>query len=197
MIARLSGEIVEVGPGYMVVSAGGVGYQVFVSERMTMTPIGVGSTINLFTRQVVRENEISLYGFASPSERRLFDLLTSISGLGPRLALGVVASVGEETAVSAILDSDWKSLVKAPGIGQRLAQRICVELADKVREEVLLGRMGAGKRPVADDAVEALVSLGIRRGEAERAVARAREESGTSDVASLIPVALKFAGRGT
>jgi Holliday junction DNA helicase RuvA len=195
MIARVVGELSETGPGYIVVTAGGVGYQLFVSDRtMSLLP-PVGSAVNFYTKQIVRENDIALYGFMGGGERRLFELLLLVSGLGPKIAMSIIGAVGEDSAATAILESDWKTLLRAPGVGQKLAQKICVELQDKTREEILLGRINAGKSPRADDVVEALVSLGIKRPAAETAANRAREEADGMDIAQLIPIALKHAGR--
>lgn len=195
MIARIRGEVAETGPGYVVVFAAGVGYQVFVTERTMAAIPSIGNQVDLCTRQIVREHEIALFGFASTSERRLFDLLTTVNGLGPRLALSLIGAVGEEGVVGAILSSDYKPLVRAQGIGAKLAQRICVELADKIREESLLGRIGVGSKSPLEDVVEALVSLGIKRTEAERAAKQAGEDAETDDTAELVSRALKFASK--
>ncbi len=197
MIARLQGELAEIGPGYVVVTVGGVGYQVFVTERFHSALPKSGSRVELHTRQIVRENEISLFGFGSTHERRLFDLLTTVNGLGPRLALSLIGAVGEEGVIGAVFSGDYKPLVRAPGIGAKLAQRICVELSDKVREESVLGRIGVGAASPLDDVVEALVSLGLKRSEAERAAKQAGELKDTDDTAELVSRALKFAGKSS
>jgi Holliday junction DNA helicase RuvA len=187
--------VVDIGDGVAVVMAGGVGYQVFLTERTIagLPPLGV--TVDIRVRQVVRENEIALYGFDTANEKRLFELLTGVTGLGPRLAMALLNALGDEGVIAAILASDYKPLVRAQGVGQKLAQRIVVELVEKVREESLLGRIGKGKAAVGDDVIEALVSLGIRRTDAEKAASFAREQSESSDTAALLPIALKFAGK--
>ncbi len=193
MIARICGEVVEVGENYVVVLAGGVGYQVFVHEGLARRLPPVGSKIDLYTRQHVRENEMVLYGFETPGERQLFDHLVTVARLGPKLALSLLATLGEEGAVTAILKNDWKTLTNAPGVGARLAQRVCMEVADRVRADVEKGILRSGVPSVKREAVEALVSLGHKRAEAERAVALALEEVGETTVEALIPVALKHA----
>jgi Holliday junction DNA helicase RuvA len=195
MIARIQGELVESGDGYVVVVAGGVGYEVFVTQSVQVSLPEVGSKVDLHIRQIVRENEIALFGFGSKHERRLFDLLTTVNGLGPRLGLSLLSSVGEAGVIGAILSGDYKPLVRAQGIGAKLAQRICVELADKVREESVLGRIGVGAVSPLDDVVEALISLGLKRGEAERAAKMASDKKDTEDTAELVSLALKFAGK--
>lgn len=193
MIARVIGELSEVGATYAVVIAGGVGYQLFVSERVLVSLPPIGETVDLHARQVVRETDISLYGFATASERRLFDMLITASGLGPKLAISLLSAVGEEGIVAAIVNGDAKTLTRASGVGAKLAQKLCVELSDKAREESLLGRISATDGRTRDDVVEALVALGLRRGDAERAAIAAREEAGEATPQTLIPIALKHA----
>lgn len=195
MIARVRGELLEVGGSYVVVDASGVGYHVVVAERFIAALPPVGGFVDVHCRQVVRENDVALYGFASPGERRLFDLLITASGLGPKLAMSLIGSVGEDAVVAAILSGNAKELTRAAGVGMKLAQKICVELADKVREESLLGRVASGSRKASDDVVEALVSLGHRRLDAERAAVAARDEAGDAEPQKLIPIALKHASK--
>jgi Holliday junction DNA helicase RuvA len=193
VIARIRGELLEVGPTHAVVLAGDVGYQLFVSERVLAWLPRTGQTVELHARQVVRENEIALYGFASAGERRLFDLLITASGLGPKLAISLLGTIGEEGVAAAIAGGDAKTLTRAPGVGPKLAQKICVELADRVREESLLGRLGPTVQARGDDVVEALIALGHRRTDAERAAVLARDEAGDETPEKLIPIALKHA----
>jgi Holliday junction DNA helicase RuvA len=193
MIARLCGELVEKGENYVVVLVGGVGYQVFIHEGLANRLPPSGSKIDLYTRQHVRENEVMLFGFESAGERQLFDHLVTVARLGPKLALSLLATLGEEGTVTAILKNDWKTLTSAPGVGARLAQRVCMEVVDKVRADVEKGILRSGMPSVKREAVEALVSLGHKRAEAERAVALALEEVGETTVESLIPIALKYA----
>jgi Holliday junction DNA helicase RuvA len=193
MIVRVSGDLLEKGPTYAVVMASGIGYQLFVSERTLAALPDEGQPVDLHARQVVRENELSLYGFQTGSERRLFDLLITASGLGPKSAISLLGSVGEEAIVAAILAGDSKVLTRAPGVGMKLAQKACLELIDKVREETLLGRLSASPKAGNDDVVEALVTLGHKRSEAERAAHAAREAMGEAGPQVLIPLALKLA----
>ncbi|MGI8922802.1 MAG: Holliday junction branch migration protein RuvA [Fimbriimonadales bacterium] len=193
MIVRISGELLEIGPNYAIVMAGGVGYQLFASERLLVGLPALGMPVDLHARQVVRENDISLYGFQSASERRLFDLLITASGLGPKLALSLLGTIREEGIIASILNGDSKVLTRAAGVGMKLAQKLCVELSDKIREESLLGRLSSGLGRTGDDVVEALISLGHKRIDAERAAVAAREEAGDVGPHMLIPLALKFA----
>ncbi|MFN8139878.1 MAG: Holliday junction branch migration protein RuvA [Fimbriimonadales bacterium] len=193
MIARISGELLEKGPNYVVVSAGGVGYQLFLSERSLSSVPVLGSSFDLYCRQIVRENEVSLYGFLTPGERKLFDLLITVSGLGPKIAMSVLGTLDESAIVTAVLQKDWKTLSRSQGVGAKLAEKICVELGDKFKEESLLGTIGRPRESAIDDVVEALVALGHRRSDAERAAIAARESSADQEASVLIPIALQFA----
>jgi Holliday junction DNA helicase RuvA len=120
--------------------------------------------------------------------------LITTNGLGPKIALSLLDSVGEESVVQSVLDSDWKTLTRASGVGQKLAQKVCIELGDKMREEQLLGRVTSGKSTSGlGTVIEALVALGLRRSDAERAATKAKDELGDVEPQKLIPVALKYA----
>lgn len=195
MIARIRGELVEKGNGYIIVMAGNVGYQVYLSERGISTLPQLGSEIDIPTRQIVRENEVSLYGFQSANERRIFDLLMTVSGLGPKLAIGIIGKLGHETVISAIVGNNVKTLTAAPGVGIKLAERIRLDLQDKLSGEKQWWSLDDEALAESDDVVEALVTLGHRRNDAQRAAVAARKEANTDEISVLIPIALKYAGK--
>ncbi|MDX2066462.1 MAG: Holliday junction branch migration protein RuvA [Fimbriimonadaceae bacterium] len=182
MIGRLRGTVEGVDGGLLLVECHGVGYEVAVPDP-TLASVGVvGAPITLFTRQIVREDAHLLYGFATLTERRIFDLLTSVSGCGPKSALSLLSQVGAEATAHAVTLGDTKALSRANGIGTRTAERIIVELKDKMAVE-LAGMPKAGPRPstapeeaAPDELVEALIALGYRRADAEQAAGRARDE---------------------
>jgi Holliday junction DNA helicase RuvA len=193
LIAYVAGTVLELDETSAVIETNGVGYRVVATGR-TLAGLVVGVQAALSVKQIVRENEISLYGFAGPPERRLFELLITTNGLGPKLALSLLDDVGESAVVRAILDGDWKTLTRAGGVGQKLAQKVCLELGDKMREESLLGKVAArDSRTGLGTVIEALVSLGLRRADAERAAAKAKDELGDIEPQKLIPAALKYA----
>jgi Holliday junction DNA helicase RuvA len=193
LIAYISGNVIEMDADGAVVEAGGIGYRIAATAR-TLSGLVVGTPATLSLKQIFRENEVSLYGFAGPAERRLFELLITTNGLGPKIALSLLDSVGEESVVQSVLDSDWKTLTRASGVGQKLAQKVCIELGDKMREEQLLGRVTSGKSTSGlGTVIEALVALGLRRSDAERAATKAKDELGDVEPQKLIPVALKYA----
>lgn len=192
MIVRIRGELAEVGTDFVVVIAGGIGYHINVPRSVIAETLPIGAPIELLTRQIVRENEVSLYGFSSPSERHLFDMLLGVSGLGPKTALALVSVLGQERLSRAVMDGDAEVLTAAPGVGKKLAVRICSELSERFRQTVL---ERAAVAVPGDEVVEALVALGHRRVDAERAAAAARAEAGDSSTTALIPIALRHASK--
>ncbi len=187
MIARLRGEVMEVGPGRVVVEAGGVGYEVLVPDAYLSFIPGEGERADLHIRQVFRENEVTLYGFLDAEQRRLFDMLTEVKGCGPRTSQSLLGQLGLDGVVSAIVSQDAKMLARAQGVGPRLAERIILELREKVQQDALYRKAAAtSAKPVGngraaradDDLVEALLALGYRRAEAEAAAEEVREAPG-------------------
>jgi len=195
MIARLRGEVIEASNQRLVILCHGVGYEVHVPETVAIELGILGETIDLYTKQVIREDEHSLYGFATARQKRLFELLREVKGCGSKTSLGVISTLGESGAVQAIAASDTKSLALTPGIGLRLAERIILELKDKILE-LQVGNL-PGKaittvirpNPQDDPLAEALISLGYKRSEFEDAAAAAREE--TEDLSQQVRIALK------
>ena len=192
MLASITGRLIEVDDAGVVVEAYGIGYRLFATSR-TISTLHIGEDVRLSVKQIFRENEVSLFGFLTPAERRLFELLISTNGLGPKLGLALLNDLGEAAVVRAISDNDLKTLTQATGVGQKLAQKICLELADKVREESLLGKISTSGSAGIGTVIQALITLGVRRIDAERAAAKAQEETGDSDPQKLIPLALKYA----
>jgi len=200
MISRLRGQVIEVSAGRLVVLCGGVGYEVSVPESVVVEFGVMDAEIELWTRQVIREDEHNLYGFANGDQRRLFDLLRDVKGCGSKTSLNLIGSLGEGGVVEAIAAQDLKGLSRAPGVGPRLAERIVVELKDKVLELRLEGAVSRAviasrPRPSAqdDELMEALLALGYRRSEAEEAAHHARSEA--DGVEDQIKAALKRLAR--
>ena len=193
MIAKLAGLLDQAGSDSAVIDVGGVGYLVFCSARTLARMPAKGAPVSLLIETHVREDHIHLYGFAEPAERDWFRLLTTVQGVGAKLALAVLGVLGPEDLMRAIAAADKASLARAPGVGQKLAQRIATELKDKVRA-VALGPAAAElpQRGSEADAVSALVNLGYRRAEAFDAVIEAARRLGASaPVDALIRAGLK------
>lgn len=197
MIASLRGTLLERGEGWCVIEAGGVGYLVQVSSHTLAGLPSEGAEARLRTRQVVREDALLLFGFGSADELRLFDLLIGVNGVGPRLALAALSGLAPASLVRAIRDENVGAITAVPGIGRKTAERLVVELRDKLdfvpaaptasrgREAGVLPRAG-----VFDDAVAALVTLGYSATQAQDAVRRAGGEEAGLTLEALVKRAL-------
>lgn len=192
MIAYLSGTLAFKCPAYAIVDVQGVGYQVFFSLPSYCRLPEPGQSVRVHVHTYVREDALQLYGFLDPEERELFLLLLEVQGIGPRLALNILSGSSAAELVGAIREGDTEQLVRIPGVGKKTAARLVVELRDKLGRTSLPAGPEAPSGPghVAEEAVSALVNLGYRLAEAERAVARARAE-GADDLESLIRTALR------
>lgn len=184
MIGRLRGELAEVEGSTVIVDVAGVGYQLTLPEYVAAMLPPLGDEVVFRIRQVVREDSNTLYGFLDAEQLRLFDLLCEVKGCGPRLAMSLIGQLGEETVAQAILGQDARVLVRANGVGLKLAERILLELKDKVREESFLRRAGqvqsaAVRTPKSDTLVDALVALGYRRPDAESVAREVRDQAET------------------
>jgi Holliday junction DNA helicase RuvA len=178
MISRLQGRLAAKGIDRIeVMTAGGVGYEVVIPIGVLETLPRVGDDVSLHTALVVKEDHWQLFGFASLDDRALFFTLLGASGVGPALALGLISALGSARLVRAIRDRDVATLKGVPRVGQKMAERLSVELADKMNDFAADAGGTAGPPVTAGsaDAVRALVSLGYAAGDAVRAVARALE----------------------
>ena len=204
MIAQLRGRLVSKEPGQIVVDVNGVGYQVFVplSTYYQLPPVQQEVFLRVYTH--VREDAIHLYGFHTPEERATFELLTGVSGIGPRLASNILSGISVEEFVPAILEGDLARLKAIPGVGRKTAERVILELKDKILEVPRARPVVAGRQPrserdqMVEDVVSALLNLGCSRKEATRAAEAARQDLGTeADFEKLVKQALKNLSEGT
>ena len=175
MIASLAGILAEKGPEMLVVDVGGVGYAVHVSLQTFADLPPSGNPVRLLVHTEVREDAIELFGFLVPDERALFHLLCKVKGLGPRTALTVLSGMPYRELARTIADGDAARLQTIPGVGKKLAERIVVECRDGAA--MLAAGAPTRREPVTPDgvlgeAISALVNLGYKRAEAERAVER-------------------------
>jgi Holliday junction DNA helicase RuvA len=173
VIARLSGTVLEKHPNRVVVDVGGVGYdvQVPLSTFYGLGEPGAGVTLRVHTH--VREEVIALYGFASPLEQELFERLISISGIGPKLALAVLSGIDPGELVRAIRMQDVARLTRIPGVGKKTAERIGLELKDRMPQAAAHDAQPESLEPgsgLRDDLLSALANLGYQRAAAEKAV---------------------------
>ncbi len=197
MIASVRGPVLDIELDHAVVEVGGVGLAVHATPA-TLARLRRGEQARLTTALIVREDSLTLYGFAERDERELFDLLLTVSGVGPRIALATLAVLDPETVRRALADGDLATLTRVPGIGRKGAERLVVELRDKVAAPtaapaaVPAAPTGGGRAHV----VEALVGLGFAMKPAEQAVDAVLAESGDSaDSSALLRAALTRLGR--
>jgi len=198
MIARLSGTLAESSADHAVIDVGGVGYLAYLSGR-TLAALGpVGGAVLIFTEMQVREDAITLYGFGSAGERDWFRLLTSVQGVGGRVALAILSVLAPDELNRAVASGDKAMVARANGVGPKLALRIVNELKDKVGA-VVPGPDGAvpvAKGGAAEDALSALANLGFRPAEASAAVGAAVEELGAgATLDALVRLALRKAAK--
>ena len=200
MISYLKGTLSRKSPTEIVVDVGGVGYAANIPISTYEQLPEVGSTVEILTHLHVREDALQLFGFATESERTLFRLLISVSGIGPRTAQGILSGAQAKELRGFIAEGNSGALTSFPGIGRKSAERIIVELRDRVSKlEVGEGKESgnAGGSTIRAEALMALVSLGFTRQSAEKAIRSALTELGTKQVTieELLKVALQSAPR--
>ena len=186
MIAKLKGLVDSVDTDSAVIDVGGVGYLVSASAR-TLRDLAVGGPATMLVETIVREDAIALYGFLQAKERDWFRILTTVQGVGARVALSILSTLSPDEIVRAIAAQDRATLSRPPGVGPKLAARLVTELKDKAAafgiapSPTLESRSGEAANPagsINEDAVSALVNLGYKRVEAFGAVARATQRLG-------------------
>jgi Holliday junction DNA helicase RuvA len=172
VIAKLNGTLAFKTPGEVIVDVGGVGYQLFISLRVFYRLPEIGRSVNLFVHTHMREDALQLFGFLDNEEKRVFHMLIGVAGIGPKLAISILSGIPSGDLVRALKRGDQLRLVSIPGVGKRLAERMIVELKDKLETipdtVPLVGRDGNSQ--LMQDAVSALVNLGYRRGDSEKIV---------------------------
>ncbi len=181
MIGRLRGVVDGIEEQRCLIDVGGVGYVVFASSRTLGALPNPPGLASLLIETQVREDAISLYGFATAAERDWFRLLTTVQGVGAKVALGMLSALSPDQLIAAITTGDRSALTRAPGVGPKLAQRLLSELRERVGAMPSGGLLPTTAMPAAGsvgDALSALTNLGYRRPEAEAALARAVAEQG-------------------
>ena len=210
MIASIRGTLLERGEGFALVEAGGVGYQVHVTTGTLVSLPAVGEELRLHTRHIVREDAQLLFGFAERDELKLFDLLIAVNGVGPRIAIAVLSGLSPARFAAAVRDENLGAITAVPGVGRKTAERLVVELRDKLG---FLPAMPAGAAPEGrgeprakqtkvlekneryEDAVAALVTLGYTAAQATDAVRRVAEDAGDAAAEDLVKRSLALLAR--
>ena len=180
MIAHLRGKLLAKHPNQAIVETGGVGYDVSISVPTFSDLPAIGGEVTLHIHTHVREDLIALYGFLRPAEKRLFEKLITVSGIGPKLAITILSGMAADEMVSAIRGNDVARLTRIAGIGKKTAERMVLELRDKLAPEgVAESAVMPAMSPVEEDVLSALMNLGYQRAAAERALASV-EKNGKS-----------------
>jgi Holliday junction DNA helicase RuvA len=194
MIAHLRGLLLSKSPNLIVVECAGVGYEVAISVATfsALPDEGKEAALHIYTN--VREDQIALFGFAERQEKRLFEKLLTITGIGPKLAITVLSGISAERLVTAIRGGDHATLTRIPGIGKKTAERVVLELKDKLEDMAVTTVPGAAAvhGPSSEDAISALVNLGYQRPVAQKAVeaALARDRGLAGDFEGLFRAAM-------
>ncbi|MBT7175217.1 MAG: Holliday junction branch migration protein RuvA [Gammaproteobacteria bacterium] len=202
MIGRLTGLVIESAPGQLLLDVGGVGYEIEISlttyahilETQGLETKGLETKrpVTVHTHLVVRDDAHLLYGFASAGEREMFRTLIKVNGVGPRMALGILSGLDSASFARAVTGNDVKALTALPGVGKKTAERLIIEMRDKVDSFDVSGSDNPSTMTinVIEDAESALIGLGYRPQDAARAVSRVSDPA--EDVESLIRQALKL-----
>jgi holliday junction DNA helicase RuvA len=172
MIAHLRGRLLVKSPQQAIIEAGGVGYDVVISVPTFTALPSEGSEVALFIHTHVREDMLALYGFLDRNEKRVFERLITVSGVGPKLAVTIQSGLSTERLIGAIRGQDHATLSQIPGIGKRLAERLVVDLKDKL-DDLATAPEAVETGPSSDDVLSALVNLGYQRPLAQKAIASA------------------------
>ena len=199
MISFLQGKIAQKLPTAIVVDVNDIGFYVNTNTQTLAQAGATGDAIKLFTHLAVNERDFSfnLYGFSTNEECELFRRLTSVSGVGARSAVALLSQMSVADFSLALISQDAKAIAKAPGLGLKTAQKIIIELKDKIKDDDLLAQIGgasaqavySGEPSIVQDAIEAMISLGYPPAEAAKAVNAVKDEGSTAD--ELIRLALR------
>lgn len=185
MIGKLQGIVDYIGDDFIILMAGPVGYKVFTTEYFTLK-----STISLWIETIVREDSIRLFGFSTLSMQNLFNQLTTVSGVGPKVAMAIMSTIKTDSLITAIATGDAKTISSAPGVGKKMAEKIIVELKNKMGG-ASLNFTDSDDKSTLPDLLSALESLGYRRLDIIDMAQKLVNNNPTLDVSKLVPMALK------
>lgn len=197
MFEYIKGTLEEMLEDSIVIESNNIGYKIYTSVQTLNQLFTIGSKIKIYIHMNIKEDDISLYGFFTKEERNLYRKLISVSGVGPRAAIGILSVYNVKDIIWSIIGEDIKSLTKAPGIGKKMAQRIILELKDKLKEEQngileISTQNMSGDTTIKDEAVGALIALGYPSSQSHQVITSIFKEG--LDVETLIKKALKVFG---
>jgi len=189
MIAHLKGELIEKSPIALVVDVQGVGYEVFIPLTVYYELPECGATVSLYIHTRMREESLKLFGFLKEADKQMFELLTRISKVGPKIALAILSGMTGQELTQAVFHHDISTLSTIPGVGRKTAERLALELKDKLSELNLQPETAAANTPgngLKDDAVSALVNLGYKKAQAEQALKKVWRDEAKPSLEELI-----------
>ena len=202
MIAKLTGSLDSIYEGYIILDVNGVGYRVFCSARTISKLPAKGGQTSLMIETQVREDHIHLIGFYDATEQQTFGYLSSVQGVGAKVALAILSALSPNDIQMAVMTGDGKAFTRANGVGPKLGTRIVTELKGKLgnlgtnADMVVLGSTNAQNTPVMSEAISALVNLGYSRTEAGIVVATALRQNPEAPLGEIIRLSLKEIGKG-
>jgi holliday junction DNA helicase RuvA len=193
MIAYLRGRLFAKQPGQVIVETGGVGYDVTISVPTFTTLPAEGAEVSLYIYTQVREDTLALFGFMERDEKRLFERLITVSGVGPKLAVTILSGLDPERTVTAIRAQDHATLTRIPGVGKKLAERLVVELKERLDDFAAATPAAGVRAPAAEDVLSALVNLGYQRPAALKAIETVveKDKAAGAEFDALFRAALK------
>ena len=195
MFRYIKGTLEEIGAGFATIDVGGIGYKIYTPVMSLSGENKLGEQVKLFIYNVIREDTFDLYGFLTENQLSLFEMVISVSGVGPKAGMAILSSVSPETFANAVIRNDAKTLTAAPGIGIKIAQRIVLELKDKMNAQLYGKDVSKAIIPAASahqDAVSGLMVLGYSQSEAIIAL---NKVEGEHSLEELITLALQNLGR--
>lgn len=193
MIAHLRGKLLSKQPNQAIVEAGGVGYELTISIPTFSSLPEAGNEVSLHVHTHVREDALALFGFMRSQEKQLFEKLVSVSGIGPKLAITILSGMQTEQMVAAIRGNDIAQLTKIPGIGKKTAERMVLELKDKLESFGIQPAPASKASVLEEDVLSALMNLGYQRPMAERAVEKAAQNKALDTFDALFRESLALA----
>lgn len=186
MIGFISGKLVNKTDSVLLLDVNGVGFEIFVSQNTAFSIGDVGTVVTVYTHLHVRENELSLYGFANLQEKNMFELLNTVSGIGPKMSVGILSNISLPDLTTAIMSGDYKLLSRVKGLGKKTAERIILELREKMHEVdpnslPILNVNQEVDTSAVQDAVLVLTSLGIAKTDAVKNIRKYATSSDTAE----------------
>ncbi|WP_129597560.1 Holliday junction branch migration protein RuvA [Anaerophilus nitritogenes] len=198
MLEYIKGDLIEIKEEYIIVDHNDIGYKIYTTSSSIVNFKEIHKKIIVYTQLIVREDDMSIFGFSTKDELKIFRLLTTVNGIGPKVALGILSSIPYKSLVGVIISEDLNTLIKAQGVGKKTGQRIILELKDKVDHDMAifesnLLQVQMNKSDDTQEALDALIILGYTKAEANKAIDVVKDSS--KSVEMMIKNALKILSR--